>query len=129
MLLLGVAAFAIGTASGVLMAKGMNLVFKRPINPLIGAAGVSAVPMAARVVSRVGPGSESRQPVAHARHGAERRGRDRLDRSGWSADTLGGIALDSKLTEDFLGRRIRAPRRWPWRRHEAAAMESIWVGM
>ncbi len=53
-LLLGVAAFAIGTASGVLMAKGMNLVFKRPINPLIGAAGVSAVPMAARVVSRVG---------------------------------------------------------------------------
>ena len=53
-LLLGVAAFAIGTASGVLMAKGMNLLFKRPINPLIGAAGVSAVPMAARVVSRVG---------------------------------------------------------------------------
>ena len=53
-LVLGVAAFAIGTASGVLMAKGMNLVFKRPINPLIGAAGVSAVPMAARVVSRVG---------------------------------------------------------------------------
>ena len=36
------------------MAKGMNLIFKRPINPLIGAAGVSAVPMAARVVSRVG---------------------------------------------------------------------------
>ena len=53
-LLLGAAAFAIGTGSGVLMAKGMNLVFKRPINPLIGAAGVSAVPMAARVVSRVG---------------------------------------------------------------------------
>ena len=53
-LLLGAAAFAIGTASGVVMAKGMNLVSKRPINPLIGAAGVSAVPMAARVVSRVG---------------------------------------------------------------------------
>ena len=53
-LLLGAAAFAIGTASGVLMAKGMNLVSRRPINPLIGAAGVSAVPMAARVVSRVG---------------------------------------------------------------------------
>ncbi|MCY3818243.1 MAG: sodium ion-translocating decarboxylase subunit beta [Gammaproteobacteria bacterium] len=53
-LLLGVAAFAIGTASGILMAKGMNLVFKRSVNPLIGAAGVSAVPMAARVVSRVG---------------------------------------------------------------------------
>ena len=58
-LLLGVVAFAIGTASGVLMAKGMNLVFKRPINPLIGAAGVSAVPMAARVVSRVGQEANS----------------------------------------------------------------------
>ena len=47
-------AFAIGTASGVLMAKLMNSLSKIPINPLIGAAGVSAVPMAARVVNRVG---------------------------------------------------------------------------
>ena len=46
--------FAIGTASGVLMAKGMNAVSARPINPLIGAAGVSAVPMAARVANKVG---------------------------------------------------------------------------
>lgn len=47
---LGVIAFGIATASGVLMAKGMNLVSsKHPINPLIGSAGVSAVPMAARV--------------------------------------------------------------------------------
>lgn len=53
-LLLGAVAFAVGTASGVLMAKGMNLVLRRPVNPLIGAAGVSAVPMAARVVSRMG---------------------------------------------------------------------------
>ena len=53
-LVLGAVAFAVGTAAGVLMAKGMNLVSKRPVNPLIGAAGVSAVPMAARVVSRVG---------------------------------------------------------------------------
>ena len=53
-LLLGAVAFAVGTASGVLMAKGMNLVLRRPVNPLIGAAGVSAVPMAARVVSRLG---------------------------------------------------------------------------
>lgn len=48
-LALGVVAFGIATASGVLMAKAMNLVSKDPINPLIGAAGVSAVPMAARV--------------------------------------------------------------------------------
>ncbi len=52
--LLGLAAFAIGTASGVLLAKVMNAVTREPINPLIGAAGVSAVPMAARVANRVG---------------------------------------------------------------------------
>ncbi len=51
---LGMGAFAIGTASGVLMAKLMNIVSSIPINPLIGAAGVSAVPMASRVANRVG---------------------------------------------------------------------------
>ncbi len=53
-LLLGMVAFAIGTAAGVLMGKLLNAVSKTPINPLIGAAGVSAVPMAARVANRVG---------------------------------------------------------------------------
>jgi oxaloacetate decarboxylase beta subunit len=53
-LLLGAIAFSIGTASGVLMAKLLNALSKTPINPLIGAAGVSAVPMAARVVNKVG---------------------------------------------------------------------------
>ncbi|KPW01324.1 sodium ion-translocating decarboxylase subunit beta [Pseudoalteromonas sp. P1-11] len=53
-LVLGALAFAIGTASGVFMAKGLNKLSKTPINPLIGAAGVSAVPMAARVVNKVG---------------------------------------------------------------------------
>ncbi|WP_273025015.1 sodium ion-translocating decarboxylase subunit beta [Rheinheimera sp.] len=53
-LVLGAVAFAIGTASGVLMAKLMGKFSKDPINPLIGAAGVSAVPMAARVVNKVG---------------------------------------------------------------------------
>lgn len=53
-LLLGMVAFAIGTASGLLMAKLMNKFSKTPINPLIGAAGVSAVPMAARVANKVG---------------------------------------------------------------------------
>jgi oxaloacetate decarboxylase beta subunit len=48
-LVLGVVAFGISTASGVIMAKIMNKVSKTPINPLIGSAGVSAVPMAARV--------------------------------------------------------------------------------
>lgn len=53
-LVLGLVAFAIGTASGVLIAKVMNKVSSRPINPIIGAAGVSAVPMAARVANRIG---------------------------------------------------------------------------
>jgi carboxybiotin decarboxylase len=53
-LALGMVAFCIGTASGVLIAKLMNKMSKNPINPLIGAAGVSAVPMAARVVNKVG---------------------------------------------------------------------------
>jgi len=51
---LGIVAFAIGTAAGILMAKLMNLMSRMPINPLIGAAGVSAVPMAARVANKVG---------------------------------------------------------------------------
>jgi sodium ion-translocating decarboxylase beta subunit len=53
-LALGMIAFAIGTAAGVILAKLMNKFGKTPINPLIGAAGVSAVPMAARVVNKVG---------------------------------------------------------------------------
>jgi oxaloacetate decarboxylase beta subunit len=53
-LLLGVVAFSVGTAAGVLMAKLMNLFPGNKINPLIGSAGVSAVPMAARVSNKVG---------------------------------------------------------------------------
>lgn len=53
-LLLGMVAFAIGTASGLLMGKLLNRISEQPINPLIGAAGVSAVPMAARVANKVG---------------------------------------------------------------------------
>ena len=51
---LGAVAFCIGTASGVLMAKLMNALSTNKVNPLIGAAGVSAVPMAARVANKVG---------------------------------------------------------------------------
>ena len=51
---LGAVAFCIGTAAGILMAKLMNKFSTHKINPLIGAAGVSAVPMAARVANRVG---------------------------------------------------------------------------
>lgn len=53
-LVLGMIAFCVGTASGVLMAKVMNAFSKQAINPLIGSAGVSAVPMAARVSNKVG---------------------------------------------------------------------------
>ena len=53
-LVLGVIAFSLGTAGGVLLAKLMNVFLKEKINPLIGSAGVSAVPMAARVSQVVG---------------------------------------------------------------------------
>jgi oxaloacetate decarboxylase beta subunit len=52
--ILGMLAFGIGTASGVIMAKIMNKFTKEKINPLIGSAGVSAVPMAARVSNKLG---------------------------------------------------------------------------
>ena len=51
---LGVSAFAVSTGFGVLLAKFMNLFVKEKINPMIGAAGVSAVPMSARVVQKMG---------------------------------------------------------------------------
>ena len=53
-MILGIIAFSVGTAAGVLMAKFMNLFPGHKINPLIGSAGVSAVPMAARVSNKVG---------------------------------------------------------------------------
>lgn len=53
-LLLGCVAFCVGTAGGIILAKIMNLFSKEKMNPMIGAAGVSAVPMAARVVNKVG---------------------------------------------------------------------------
>ena len=58
-LLLGLIAFSIGTMSGLLMAKMMNVFSKNKINPLIGSAGVSAVPMAARVSNKVGLEADS----------------------------------------------------------------------
>ena len=59
-LALGLIAFASGTAGGVLMGKLMKLVSREPINPIIGAAGVSAVPMAARVAQHLGQRENSR---------------------------------------------------------------------
>ncbi|WP_423838486.1 sodium ion-translocating decarboxylase subunit beta [Treponema porcinum] len=53
-IILGLVAFIIASAGGILMAKFMNLFLKEKINPLIGSAGVSAVPMAARVSNKVG---------------------------------------------------------------------------
>ena len=55
----GIVAFGLGSAGGVLLAKFMNLFLKKKINPLIGSAGVSAVPMAARVSQTVGQKEDS----------------------------------------------------------------------
>ena len=59
-LCVGIVAFGVGSASGVLMAKFMNLFLKEKINPLIGSAGVSAVPMAARVSQEQGQKEDRR---------------------------------------------------------------------
>jgi len=53
-LALGIVAFCVGTAAGLLMAKLMNRLCVEKVNPLIGSAGVSAVPMAARVSNKLG---------------------------------------------------------------------------
>ncbi len=58
-IILGLISFAVATAAGLLMAKFMNLFLKKKINPLIGSAGVSAVPMAARVANKVGQEADS----------------------------------------------------------------------
>ena len=81
-IVLGVIAFAFGTAAGVLLAKLMNKISGGKINPLIGSAGVSAVPMAARVSQVRGPQGQSRELPADARHGPKRRRRDRLSHRG-----------------------------------------------
>mgnify|MGYP003878696427 CR=1 FL=1 len=57
---LGILAFATSTAFGIILAKFMNLFLKEKINPMIGAAGLSAVPMAARVVQRIGQNENPR---------------------------------------------------------------------
>ena len=59
-LCVGIVAFGVGTAGGVLLAKFMNLFLKKKINPLIGSAGVSAVPMAARVSQSEGQKADPR---------------------------------------------------------------------
>ena len=71
-ILLGVIAFSIGTACGVLLGKLMYIISKGKINPLIGSAGVSAVPMAARVSQKVGQERSSHKLSSHARNGSER---------------------------------------------------------
>ena len=94
---MGVVAFGCGTAGGVLLAKLMNKLFHGTINPLIGSAGVSAVPMAARVSQVVGQKEEPRQLPADARHGPQRgrrhrlrRGRGRVHRPVLSLSLIGG---------------------------------------
>ena len=74
---LGLIAFSISTAGGVLFAKLMYIFTGGKVNPLIGSAGVSAVPMAARVSQTVGQKGEPVELPAHACDGPERCGRYR----------------------------------------------------
>ncbi len=96
-LVLGMVAFAIGTAGGVLMAKLMNKLSKTPVNPLIGAAGVSAVPMAARVVNKVGLEANPQNHLIMHAHGRQCVGRNRL---GGGGRRLAGTAVTQMESYD-----------------------------
>ena len=60
MLFLGLAAFCVGTGGGVLLGKLMSKFSKEPFNPMLGASGVSAVPMSARIVHHMGQKNNKR---------------------------------------------------------------------
>ena len=90
-LVLGVAAFACGTIGGLLFAKLMNLFVKEKVNPLIGSAGVSAVPMATRISHTLGQEANPGNFPAPSCDGAKRRGRHRF------GGGRGSIYLDSGL--------------------------------
>ena len=77
-LVLGLVAFACGTVGGLILAKLMNLVLKEKMNPLIGSAGVSAVPMAARISHHIGQESNPTDIPARPCNGAQRRRGNRL---------------------------------------------------
>ena len=85
-IVLGIVAFGVGTAGGVILGKIMCVITHGKINPLIGSAGVSAVPMAARVSQKVGQGVQPPQLPAHARHGSQRCRCYRLRRCCWYSD-------------------------------------------
>ena len=70
--LLGLVAFAVGTAGGVIFGKLLNVITGGKTNPLIGSAGVSAVPMAARVSQKVGAEADPTKLPADACHGPQR---------------------------------------------------------
>ena len=70
--ILGLIAFAFGTAAGVLFGKLMCVLTHGKVNPLIGSAGVSAVPMAARVSQKVGAEADPTNFLLDARNGPER---------------------------------------------------------
>lgn len=82
-ILLGLFAFCMGTVGGLLMAKLMNKLSGGKINPLIGSAGVSAVPDGGANIRERRQGSRSEQSLADARDGAECGGRDRVRGRGW----------------------------------------------
>ena len=79
-LFLGLAAFCVGTGAGVIFGKIMSKISKEPFNPMLGAAGVSAVPMSARIVHHLGQKEQQEELPADARHGPQRGRGHRLGR-------------------------------------------------
>ncbi len=101
-ILLGVIAFGFGTAGGVLLGKLMCWATHGKVNPLIGSAGVSAVPMAARVSPESGSAGGSLQLPAHARHGPQRGGRHRQRCGRRYSDQYAGLTPSLKNSRTAL---------------------------
>ena len=120
-LAIGLVAFAVGTATGVLMGKAMHRLSGGQVNPLIGAAGVSAVPMAARVVNRVGLESNPNNHLLMHAMGPERGRRHRLRGGRRVPAVAAGVVV-------CAAERVRTPGGRVGRQAEAAAPPCVGFG-
>ena len=98
---LGLVAFVMDTVGGVMIAKLMNLFLKEKINPMIGAAGISAFPMSARVVHKMGLAEDKQNFLLMHAAGRQRFRPDRLRHCG-RPDSGAGRRLKMELHVDYL---------------------------
>ena len=107
---LGLFAFALDTIAGILFGKMLCAVTRGKVNPLVGAAGISAFPMSGRLVQRVAQEEDFTQPRPDARHGRQHRGPARLrHRRRRSADARRDVRLAARVKPRVAPRPARTP--------------------